>query len=190
MAKPKKPEQKSASKNNTWEHVREIRREVAEDYGSYLSSLDAAWREMSTDYGEFLCRDRDEAFGNTPLEACLMLLRMGYYPPPEILVAVADCFDEYFVHCGEIELDRFFKDRKRGLGDFATQRAAEHDSREFALMCQINASRDEKDRKNMNDLAIEYLQRIRNFSKEASEAMADAFVRQHDRLREREKAKK
>ncbi|WP_116364205.1 hypothetical protein [Parahaliea mediterranea] len=172
------------SHNNTWPHVRCIRNEIAEDYGTHLSELDAAWKKLSADYGEFLSRERDEAFGSTPLEAFLMLIRQGYYPPPEILLAVADSFDAYFLSHGDVEMDKFFKERIRGYGDFATRRAAEHDSREFLILKFINKYRAKNRKKNVPDLEDEYL-RMKGRSTEE----AGSIDERARRLRAREKPK-
>ena len=50
----------------------------------------------------------DPLFNQSPLEAFLRSIRMGYYPSPELLLSVAKSIDLYFVANGKLTLEDVF----------------------------------------------------------------------------------
>jgi hypothetical protein len=50
----------------------------------------------------------DPLFNQSPLEAFLRSIRMGHYPPPELLLSVAKSIDLYFVAYGKLTLEDVF----------------------------------------------------------------------------------
>lgn len=68
----------------------------------------------------------------TPIEALSYLIGMGFYPPPELLLAIADCIDTYMANGGSMTLEEaFFGRPKKSAGNHAKR--SESRTRKIAL---------------------------------------------------------
>ena len=83
--------------------------------------------------------ERGQALSNTapsPIETLSYMLDMGFYPPPELLMAIIDCFDAYMANGGKITLEEaFFRRPKKSAGNYAKRRSSR--SRNFALKMEF-----------------------------------------------------
>lgn len=62
---------------------------------------------------------------STPIETLSYMLEMGFYPPPELLMAIIDCFDVYMASRGKITLEEsFFGRPKKSAGNYAKRRSS------------------------------------------------------------------
>ena len=123
-----------ASYCNSWDHVRELRKKIVS--GDYvMSDMEDTWRQISEGQIYYIIEDgpacvlwsnyfrTDEALGNTPYEALNYFLERGHYPPPEILIALNDCFQLFIAGAGQFELDELFFSARRvqKLGNYGAQ---------------------------------------------------------------------
>lgn len=113
------------NKHNSWDSVRETREQLtkSEDY-PFLDGLEQTWKIIQQDYGSIIKRDDDEGSAETPLNSFMYLVEMGFYPPPEVLLEIFNCFNLYYMAQGSLELeDVFFGKRKKGIGNHAAQKS-------------------------------------------------------------------
>tara|TARA_R110001583_G_C5653815_1_gene408998 strand:+ start:1393 stop:1968 length:576 start_codon:yes stop_codon:yes gene_type:complete len=110
---------------NTWKHVAELR-ERQRDCDDYpvLSGLEGAWAEIEHLYEGLELRDGDpEKIADSPVDALCYMIESGFYPPPELLLALADCFRLYESGDGVVELEEaFYGPRKNRVGNHAARR--------------------------------------------------------------------
>lgn len=112
---------------NTWGFVRVFQNELKNTDNPLLKGLLYSWQTLSTEYSEAYdqgfstaLRDNVSDFAATPIEALVEAVELGYYPSPEILVAVCRAIDKYMSHQGELELeDVFFGDKVRSKGNYS-----------------------------------------------------------------------
>jgi hypothetical protein len=120
----------SPNEYNTWQAVRQNRRLLknSENY-PFLSGLELSWQTLEEEYNEEgrisrINRERDERVADTPLNAFLYYIEMGFYPPPEILLAIQKCFEIYMRGSGYIKLEEaFFGNSPKGKGIYAKRRS-------------------------------------------------------------------
>lgn len=114
---------------NTWGRVRQLRKalEVADDYPVF-ASINSEWEALSSFRGkingeDLFKRDESEECYYDPLGALQNYTESGFYPPPEILFAVMQCFEIYFSAGGELSLeDVFFGPEKKWVGNESSRR--------------------------------------------------------------------
>ncbi|WP_348767866.1 hypothetical protein [uncultured Salinisphaera sp.] len=89
-----------------FEHWRERLRD-SEDY-PVLDGLETAWQELSDLY-DFPWTDEKtrESFydSESPITAIIYAVEMGFYPPPEVMLALLSRWDEYMRSVGEKDLE-------------------------------------------------------------------------------------
>ena len=102
---------------NTNERADKLRKALEEAYKAddypVLVGLEYSWKMLESDY-EII--DRKEHPGETPLGSFTSNVDMGFYPPPEIMLAISSCFERYQNSGGDISLDEAFfgsKHKKR-----------------------------------------------------------------------------
>ena len=85
------------------------------------ASLEPAWQILNEFfYGDMFERFEDEASFKLPVEEFIYHISNGFYPRPELLVAVASCFESYFSKKGEIELEEvFFGKNTKRIGNYS-----------------------------------------------------------------------
>jgi hypothetical protein len=126
----------AASRSNTWERVREIRENLISSK-TVLSEMEDDWQLITQSAAMNLKLDEpldpkdplgmrdDEKTSSTPLNAFRYFLDIGLFPPPEILLAIAECFERYFQAEGQLELEEVFfaRPRKKRIGNNSAQEA-------------------------------------------------------------------
>jgi len=109
----------------SWENVKNYR-EKLKDCDNYpiLAAFEHSWELLSDDYQVVDRDDRLERTAKSPLAAFFYFVNLGFYPPPEILLAMNDAFIEYENAYGNLELeDVFFGPSKRKAGNYSSRRA-------------------------------------------------------------------
>lgn len=112
---------------NSWDHVRKIRAKINEDKYTMLIGLEHSWAILSDDYNnpktngkDLIDREADDRVAKTPLAAFLYYINSGFYPPPEVMRAIHDCFELYEQCQGAVELeDVFYGTRVKKRGNHA-----------------------------------------------------------------------
>lgn len=94
---------------NTTENTNSFRDALRAAYktGNYpaLCKLESTWQEIQAVTPEY---DRDIDMAENPLLAFQFITDIGYFPPPEILLAVSCCIKQYLNSGGNISLDEAF----------------------------------------------------------------------------------
>ena len=90
-----------------------------------LNGLEESWQVLDEFYGGVIKRADVERTADTPLEALLFHVEMGFYPPPELLLALARAYNVYRYTDGKVSLEEaFFGPPRRKAGNHAKRRAA------------------------------------------------------------------
>lgn len=107
-----------------------------------LADLEHTWRNISTAAPvpplfanrEPPLADDGVRIAGTPLEALVTYLACGYYPPPELLLAVRHAVESYFDGEGQRELEEcFFGRPRRKAGNHAARRVESHTEKAWAF---------------------------------------------------------
>ena len=136
----------SAASSNTWGRVREIREDLISNK-SVLSEMEDDWLLITKSSAMNLKSDEpidpkdpfgmrdDEKTSSTPLNAFRYFLDIGVFPPPEILLAIAECFERYFQAEGQLELEEVFfsRPRKQRIGNNSAQESRDRLYKSFDL---------------------------------------------------------
>lgn len=152
---------------NTWGRVRQLRKalEVSDGY-PVLEDIEAQWGALSSYHGKINGEDlvkRDESVegGHDPLGALQHHAEFGIYPPPEILLAVMQCFELYFSAGGELSLeDVFFGPEKGWVGNESARRQRDRVFYSFYFYMElekIGVRHDDLSPKSMESMADDYL---------------------------------
>ncbi len=99
--------------------------------------LEVRWQECTRaiPYPPVFNREVDEGLGLPPLHAFFLWVRYGLYPPPELLLGLADAFANYLDQKGEGELEvQFFGAKIKRAGNYA--RRSDKDSREIGRILE------------------------------------------------------
>lgn len=89
--------------------------EDSENY-PFIDGLSVAWSELEPSYalnGEPTIERGAELrrVSSSPLSALFYFIEMGCYPPPELLLGLADCWDTYSANAGKLSLEESFLGR-------------------------------------------------------------------------------
>jgi hypothetical protein len=105
---------------NSWEYVNQLRDEMIED-SDKQDSLEPAWELLQELYGDLFKRFSNKVSFKTPIEEFMYCVSSGFYPRPELLVAVNDAFQSYFSKGGSVELEEvFFGKRAKRIGNYSS----------------------------------------------------------------------
>lgn len=110
--------------SNLWDVVSRTREELETLANRpVLDSLSASWRVLDDFYGGLIERADKHHVASTPFEALFFYLEMGFYPPPELLLALSSMWAMYLRGGGKLSLEEVFLGRavKKG-GNFAQRR--------------------------------------------------------------------
>ena len=178
---------KNPSDLNSWEYVREIRHDLINEE-KVFSAMEPVWQSILNEQ-LISFRDKegkmhetendfrsDEMLGKTPLDAFMFLVERCQYPPPEIIIAINDCFKLYMAGSGKFELEEIFFANRRipKLGNNSAQ-IAKHDTHNlFQTLCKMESQKSKEKRKSMVDLATDYLGKRGLADKDP-----ESFLRQH-----------
>ena len=131
---------------NSWKYVDQLRDEMIEDSDS-IESLEPAWEELNEFYGEIFERFDGEANFQSPVEEFIYRISSGFYPRPELMVAVASCFERYFSKEGKIELEEaFFGKNTKRIGNYSALSSSHPDLK--LLERKLRGSRSPYSKKN------------------------------------------
>lgn len=121
---------KPYSLEEQWKQVNEwhafLTSDKADDF-PLLSGFSEAWEaveSVQTFYGKPIVeRGNDlERVSSSPLSALFYLIDMGFYPPPELLLSLLDCWEVYMGSAGRLTLDEAFLGRSvQKSGNYAKQ---------------------------------------------------------------------
>lgn len=187
---------------NTWDNVENYRNLMNGDVRyPVLDGLNDTWETIDHEYGsmndngdtgnEKRLIDRFDKPAKTPLEAFVYYVDSGFYPPPEILLAVKSCFDAYMSFKGRVELEEiFFGERKKGVGNFSAKEShnAIFDFMQFKESLNSIKSANNKQKKTQTELAEEVINKFYPSHNEPSElADLDSFLRSYRRWKKKRK---
>lgn len=108
-----------------------------------LRSLSESWDELDSQYviGDRHFIERGESLRNvagSPLSALFYFIDMGFYPPPELLLTLLDCWDAYEAGGGKTSLEEAFLGRSRqSAGNYAKRQHAK--SKKFAMRWEFDS---------------------------------------------------
>lgn len=108
---------------NSPEHLKYWRERLINNSEKYpvLNEMEETWGLISCHLGK-LCGHRGMG-SYTPLGDLLYRLEFGFYPTPESLMGIKECFDYYFGMAGKVSLDEvFFEKPQKGVGNHAAQK--------------------------------------------------------------------
>lgn len=95
-----------------------------------LDGLGCTWKlvESEQTFNGEPCIERGadmERVARSPLAALFYMVDMGFYPPPELLLTLLDCWDSYMGSGGRMSLDEAFLGRPvQKSGNYAKQSSA------------------------------------------------------------------
>ncbi len=95
-----------------------------------LEGMNAAWNTLEPIYDLYGKKtiERGEKLrhvSNSPLSTLFYFIDMGFYPPPELLLALHDCWDTYQAGYGHISLEQaFFGNSRQKSGNYAKRNGA------------------------------------------------------------------
>ena len=147
-------------KFNTKANLKEWHNKMLNESINYpvLEGLEDSWYLLENYYNTQMegVIDRNHIAQKTPLGAFRCMIEDGFYPPPEVLLALDDCFEMYMAHRGKVELEQiFFGEKKRGVGNYAARtykyKAYEHLSR----LLRINGFTEHKTQVEIAESVIE-----------------------------------
>lgn len=110
---------------------------VFEDMWEEQRSPFFSWWDKSTD---------NSSIAEHPLAALAYCLEAGVYPPPSVLLQIADIYKGYVHKQGEISLeDAFFGKPIKGMGNYAARKAKSSDVTMLHMAIQLETlTTDEK----------------------------------------------
>ncbi len=148
-----------------------------------LEALEESWKLLEDYYNNPIedAVDRSRIIQTTPLSAFRYMIEAGIYPPPEVLLALDDCFNMYMAQKGEVELEQiFFGDKKRGVGNYAAKTYKERAYKHLQIELSINSACEHK-------IQIEVAERVIELFKLTDDV--DSFLRGYRRYINRLKKK-
>lgn len=116
-----------------WQQIDDWHRFLEDDKASdypVLDGLNYAWEQVEPDYRvagkSVIERGQDlRKVSETPLATLFYFIEMGMYPPPELLLALNDCWITYTANGGSISLEEAFIGKpKKGAGNYASRKRA------------------------------------------------------------------
>lgn len=106
-----------------WQRVKDNRELLknAKDF-PVLESLERVWGVIEGEQSVVKREDADRARADSPLSSVMYHIDSGFYPPPELMLALVDAWSEYQQAAGRRTLEECFLDSpKRKVGNDASQ---------------------------------------------------------------------
>ncbi|WP_340676584.1 hypothetical protein [Paraglaciecola sp.] len=107
---------------NTWKYIAWL--EEQKNNSSKFVGLQNLRKQFDefNDPEKHLTLEIIKSFFKSPLEAFLVCVELGIYPPPEVMYAIADSFNLYLYENGELDLETvFFGKPIKGVGNEASR---------------------------------------------------------------------
>jgi hypothetical protein len=128
---------------NTKANLKAWQEKMIEESSNYpaLEDLEETWKLLEHHYNNPMegLIDRSSMEQQTPLGAFRNMIEAGLYPPPEVLLALDDCFALYMALRGEVELEQiFFGNKKRGVGNYAARTYKDKAYKHLSIVLRIN----------------------------------------------------
>jgi hypothetical protein len=110
-----------------WKAVSRNQRELLnQSQRPVLQSLEESWMALDALYGGIVKRGNDQRTATTPFEAVMFHIEMGFYPPPELLLALSDAYALYRHAAGKLSLEEVFFGRPRRKAGNHAKRRTQH----------------------------------------------------------------
>lgn len=115
---------KPLTEEEHWQLVEEHYHKLqSADEDSVEAALAASWEAIAEVRGGQMERGQDCRASKFPLSSLFYYVEMGFYPPPELLLALHSCWRVYEDACGEITLEEAFLGRPvQKAGNYARRR--------------------------------------------------------------------
>jgi hypothetical protein len=125
---------RNISTEKRWIQVSAWADRLAKGKTEQLQDLEATWCAAVPDASLRTAHREDARWaGKEPLEALFNLVEQGFYPPPELLLALLDAFNAYLDAKGTISLeDVFFGKPTQNAGNFSKKLASRPRERDLA----------------------------------------------------------
>lgn len=117
-------------------------RKRLQDCSNYpaLDGLEMRWQELEHRFADSNRREDLPRTSAHPLSALFYYVEAGFYPPPELLLALLDAWEVYLAARGEISLDEaFFGPAKKKAGNYSRQAASR--LQKYVLSMQMHSLR-------------------------------------------------
>lgn len=147
-----------------------------------VEELEEIWEEQRSSFFSWWENSKDSSqIAEHPLAALAYCLEAGVYPPPSVLLQIAETYKGYIHKQGEISLeDAFFGKPVKGMGNYAARKAKSRDVTMLHMQIQLETLVvDDNKRRSQIDIAEEYL------DKKGSEEDPEHLLRQLRRLRKK-----
>ncbi len=72
---------------------------AVDDYPTY-AGLEFTWKKIEKEFS-LLKDDRENNKFDSPLSYFMYMVEGGFYPPPEVMLALLNCFENYYQHKGK-----------------------------------------------------------------------------------------
>lgn len=128
-----------------------------------VEDLKSMWEEQRTSFFSWWNNNEDN-IAEHPLAALVYCLEAGIYPPPSILLKIAETYEGYIHKQGEISLeDAFFGKPIKGKGNYSSRKAKSYDVTMLHMMVQLETlTVDINQRRSQIEIAEEYLDKKRS----------------------------
>lgn len=120
---------------NSWEYIKIIRNNMILNKDN-VESFEPAWEVINKLYGGIFDRNPEDRkkssdefmYGETPINEFMYMVSSSFYPSPEYLQVIHDCFQRYFFMGGLESLeDIFFGEEKKRVGNYSAQKQNDQD---------------------------------------------------------------
>ncbi|EIA0834878.1 hypothetical protein ACN5YO_001941 [Vibrio parahaemolyticus] len=148
-----------------------------------VKELEDMWDEQRASFFSWWKSTDSSPIAEHPLAALAYCLEAGVYPPPSVLLQIADTYKGYVHKQGEIGLEEaYFGKPIKGMGNYAARKAKSFDVMMLNTAIQLETlTTDEKKRRSQVEIAEEYLDR------KGSEEDPEHLLRKLRRLRQKMK---
>lgn len=147
---------------NSWENIKNQREQLQTDTSKYpwRESFETLWSTVSVaqfDYETYSLREAEDSV-LSPVEALPGWFEYPRYPPPEVYIAIVQCFEIYFKAQGKLSLeDVFFGPAKKGVGNLAARKERDDTYHTFFTFIKIKQLQTNPKSLALEDLAEEFL---------------------------------
>lgn len=169
--------------------IRQLLEDPHVSHYSHLSGLEDSWQVLAEHYGDIGGQPvmprvgSPDTTAHSPMENFQFNVESGFYPPPEIMLIIEQCFRKYLSSGGDISLDEaFFGEPYKKRDSYAYRKSHVRRYRFFHTFYDVLYKKGLKagrPKKSLEDRAEEYLSSI--FSREDDYMDVDTFLRGYRR---------